>query len=61
MHAPVLHTWSVPQLVPSATTVPESTHTETPEPQLVTPAWHALASAQGRFATQDAQLPLLQT
>ena len=36
---PVRHTWLVPQLVPSATSCPVSTHTDRPVAQLVAPPW----------------------
>ncbi len=38
LHEPALHTWFVPQFVPSARFVDESTHTEVPVEHDVVPA-----------------------
>jgi hypothetical protein len=45
-HAPLLHTMSVPQLVPLGTLLPESLHTMRPVSQLYEPLWHGLVGVQ---------------
>jgi hypothetical protein len=61
-HAPALQTWFDPQPVPSARTVPESTHTDVPLEHEVVPAKHGLGfPEQLTPAVQAPQTPPLQT
>ena len=62
--APALQTWSVPQVVPSASGVAGavlSTQVEVPVAQLVTPATQGFAGVQASPAVQATQAPALQT
>jgi hypothetical protein len=61
LQAPPPQTAFVPQLSPSATLAPMSTHTAAPEEQEVLPTWHAFAGVQLAPATQATHAPALQT
>jgi hypothetical protein len=58
---PLLHTRSVPQLVPFATFVVVSTHLCSPVEQSVTPATHEFGLKQTRPAVHALHVPLRQT
>ena len=58
---PVLQTWFVPQLVPSASAVPASWQVAVPVLQVSVPRWHGLAGVQLPPAVHVTQVPLLQT
>jgi hypothetical protein len=55
--APPIHTWPVPQVVPSKT-VPLSVHTGAPELQTMAAVWHGLVDVQVVPAAQATQAPL---
>ena len=61
-HFPVLQTRLAPQLVPSATAVPLSAHTDVPLLQVNVPLWQGLAGGvQAPPGVQAAQTPLSHT
>ena len=63
-HAPALQTWSVPQVVPSASGVAGvvlSTQVDVPVAQLVAPSTQGFEGVQATPAVQATQAPALQT
>jgi len=61
LQAPPLHTWFVPQAVPSPTLVPVSSHTGAPVEQLTVPVWQAFGGVHEAPTVHPEQLPLSQT
>ncbi len=59
--APALHTWSEPQVVPLANTIPVSVQTFAPVVQLKIPVWQGLLGVQGSPAAQPIHDPLAHT
>ena len=60
-HAPLLHTWFVPQTEPFVLFTPESTHVEVPVAQDVCQTVHDVDGLQSTPAVQALHAPLLQT
>jgi hypothetical protein len=58
---PALQTWFVPQLLPSASSVPVSVHTDVPVLQVSVPTWQGLVGVHAPPAVQATQVPALQT
>ena len=61
LQVPAWHTWSVPQLAPSLTTVPVSWQAGAPVAQEFVPAWQGLDGVQAVPAVQALHEPPLQT